>query len=67
MAAFPALAAGGYEAMLVNYIDPRFKTGSWAYMAGHGYNDDVTRVVGLSHRDCGAATVSRRRAPFVAP
>jgi hypothetical protein len=38
--AFPALAAGGhYEAMLVNCIDPRFTTGSWAYMAGRGLKD----------------------------
>src|SRR5258708_12212458 len=35
--AFPALASGGhYEAMLVNCIDPRFTTGSSAYMAGRG-------------------------------
>lgn len=92
-AAFPALAAGGnYQAMLLNCIDPRFTTGSWAYMAGRGYKDlysqfviaggpigvvspkfadwqntywdnlaitvqlhDVKRVIGLTHRDCGAA------------
>lgn len=94
--AFPALAAGGhYEAMLVNCIDPRFTTGSWAYMAGRGLKDlyshfviaggpigivsprfadwqktfwdnlditvqlhDIKRVVGLTHRDCGAAAVA---------
>src|SRR5260370_12987112 len=38
--AFPALASGGhYEAMLVNCIDPRFTTGSSAYMAGRGLED----------------------------
>jgi hypothetical protein len=96
MAAFPALAAGGtYEAMLFNCIDPRFTTGSFAYMAGHGYKDlysqftfaggpigavapafqewhktfwdnlaisvqlhSIKRVVGLTHRDCGAAAVA---------
>ncbi len=95
-AAFPALAAGGsYRAMLVNCIDPRFTTGSWAYMASHGEKDlyshfviaggpigvvspkfadwqktfwdnlaitvqlhDIKRVVGLTHRDCGAAAVA---------
>ena len=96
IAAFPALAAGGnYEAMLVNCIDPRVATGSWAYMAGQGYKDlyshfvvaggpigvvspkfadwqqtfwenlaitidlhAIKRVVGLTHRDCGAAAVA---------
>jgi hypothetical protein len=96
MAAFPALAAGGsYEAMLLNCIDPRFTTSSWAYMAGRGYKDlysqfviaggpigvvapnfadwqktfwdnlaitvqlhAIKRVVGLTHRDCGAAAVA---------
>ncbi|MFI5000448.1 MAG: hypothetical protein ACHQK9_11275, partial [Reyranellales bacterium] len=95
-AAFPALAAGGhYEAMLLNCIDPRFTTSSWAYMAGRGYKDlysqfviaggpigvvspkfadwqktfwdnlaitvqlhDIKRVIGLTHRDCGAAEVA---------
>jgi carbonic anhydrase len=95
-AAFPAFAAGGsYEAMLVNCIDPRIATASWAYMAGHGYKDlyshfviaggpigvvspkfadwhkafwdnlaisiqlhAIKRVVGLTHRDCGAAVVA---------
>jgi hypothetical protein len=95
-AAFPALAAGGsYEAMLVNCIDPRVTTASWAYMAGRGYKDlysqfviaggpigvvspkfadwhkafwdnlaitvqlhQIKRVVGLTHRDCGAAVVA---------
>ena len=94
--AFPALAAGGkYEAMLLNCIDPRFTTGSFAYMAGRGFKDlysqfvitggpigvvagsfidwrktfwdnlDITvklhaikRVVGVVHRDCGAAAVA---------
>src|SRR5260370_37274212 len=38
--AFPGLAAGGhYEAMLVNCIDPRFTTSSWAYMAGHPHEE----------------------------
>jgi carbonic anhydrase len=96
MAAFPALAAGGnYEAMLVNCIDPRVATPSWAYMAGQGYKDlyshfvvaggpigivspkfadwqktfwdnleitvqlhNIKHVVGLTHRDCGAAAVA---------
>jgi carbonic anhydrase len=95
MATFPALAQGGYEAMLVNCIDPRVATGSWAYMAGQGYKDlyshfviaggpigvvspkfaewhksfwdnlvisidlhGIKRVVGLTHRDCGAAAVA---------
>jgi carbonic anhydrase len=95
LAAFPALAADGqYEAMLLNCIDPRFTTSSWAYMAGQGYKDlyshfviaggpigiiapnfkewqltfwenlaislrlhGIKRVVGLTHRDCGAAAV----------
>ncbi|MBS0537504.1 MAG: hypothetical protein JSR47_02030 [Proteobacteria bacterium] len=95
VAAFPALAAGkNYEAMLVNCIDPRFTTSSFAYMAGRGFKDsysqfviaggpiavvadtfkdwrktfwdnlDITvklhniqRVVGVTHRDCGAAAV----------
>ena len=96
MAAFPALAAEGtYEAMLVNCIDPRFTTSSWAYMAGQGYKDlyshfviaggpigivspkfadwqktfwdnlaisldlhHIKHIVGLTHRDCGAAAVA---------
>ncbi len=95
-AAFPALGAGGnYEAMLVNCIDPRFTTGSFAYMAGRGFKDQysqfviaggpigvvadafadwrktfwdnlaitvqlhkIKRVVGITHRDCGAAAVA---------
>ncbi len=94
--AFPALAAGGkYEAMLVNCIDPRFTTNSFAYMAGRGFKDlysqfviaggpigvvapgfedwrktfwdnlsitvkfhSIKRVVGVTHRDCGAAAVA---------
>lgn len=45
-AAFPALAAGGnYEAMLVNCIDPRFTTGSWAYMASRGLKDGYSHFV----------------------
>ena len=94
--AFPALAAyGQYEAMLVNCIDPRVTTMSWAYMAEHGYKDlysqfviaggpigcvapafadwhkafwdnlaitvqlhSIKRVIGLTHRDCGAAYVA---------
>ena len=96
LAAFPALAAGGsYESMLVNCIDPRFTTHTWAYMASQGYKDlyshfviaggpigvvspkfadwrkafwdnlDITialhnirSVVGLTHRECGAAAVA---------
>ncbi|MBM3645391.1 MAG: hypothetical protein FJX02_13760 [Alphaproteobacteria bacterium] len=92
----PARAAGGsYEAMLVNCIDPRFTTSSWAWMAGRGFKDlysqftiaggpigvvsprfqdwhgafwdnlaitvqlhSVKRVVGLTHRDCGAAALA---------
>ena len=96
-AAFPALAADkkSYEAMLVNCIDPRFTTSSWAYMAGRGLKDgyshfviaggpigmvspkfadwqktfwdnlaitvqlhNISRVVSLTHRDCGAAVVA---------
>jgi len=95
-AAFPALAQyPRYEAMLVNCIDPRVTTSSWAYMAEHGYKDlysqfviaggpigcvaaafadwhkafwdnlaitvqlhSIKRVVGLTHRDCGAAFVA---------
>jgi carbonic anhydrase len=46
LAAFPALAADGqYEAMLINCIDPRFTTGSWAYMAGQGYKDLYSHFV----------------------
>lgn len=94
--AFPALAAGkNYEAMLVNCIDPRFTTSSFAYMAGRGFKDsysqfviaggpigvvadafrdwrktfwdnlgitvklhNIKRVVGVTHRDCGAAAVA---------
>ncbi len=96
VAAFPALAAyGNYEAMLVNCIDARVTTLSWAYMAEHGYKDlysqfviaggpigvvspkfadwhktywdnlaitvdlhGIKRVIGLTHRDCGAAAVA---------
>ena len=96
LASFPALAAGGsYEAMLINCIDPRFTTSSWAYMAANGMKDryshfviaggpigvvspkfaewqktfwdnlaitvqlhEIRRVVGLVHRDCGAAAVA---------
>jgi carbonic anhydrase len=95
-AAFPALAQyAQYEAMLVNCIDPRVTTASWAYMGAHGYKDlysqfviaggpigcvapvfadwhkafwdnlaitvqlhKIKRVVGLTHRDCGAAFVA---------
>jgi len=95
-AAFPALAQyAKYEAMLVNCIDPRVATGSFTYMAAHGYKDlyshfviaggpigavapafadwhkafwdnlaitvqlhSIKRVVGLTHRDCGAAFVA---------
>lgn len=46
MAAFPALASSGnYEAMMVNCIDPRVATGSWAYMAGQGYKDLYSHFV----------------------
>lgn len=96
LAAFPALAASGhYESMVVNCIDPRFTTHTWAYMASQGYKDlyshfvigggpigvvspkfadwhkafwdnlDITiqlhnirSVVGLTHRQCGAAAVA---------
>jgi len=96
MAAFPALATTGhYESMVVNCIDPRVTTHTWAYMAGEGYKDlyshfvigggpigivspkfaawqkafwdnlDITiqlhnirSVVGLTHRQCGAAAVA---------
>jgi carbonic anhydrase len=96
MTAFPALAADGTsEAMLVNCIDPRFTTSSWAYMAGQGYKDlyshfviaggpigvvspkfadwqktfwdnvaisidlhQIKHIVGLTHRECGAAAVA---------
>ena len=96
LAAFPTLAAGGkYQAMLLNCIDPRFTTSSWAYMAGRGLKDlysqfviaggpigvvadsfkdwqktfwdnlaitvqlhDIKSVIGLTHRDCGAAVVA---------
>lgn len=94
-AAFPALAAGGYEAMLFNCIDPRFTTSSLLYMSGRGLRDKysqfviaggpigavapafadwhktfwdnlgitvqlhkIKRVIGLTHRDCGAAYVA---------
>ena len=95
-AALPAGAASGnYEAMLVNCIDPRFTTSSFAYMAGRGFKDlysqfviaggpvgivsdafkdwrstfwdnlaisvklhSIKRVVGVVHRDCGAAQVA---------
>lgn len=46
MAAFPALAASGtYESMLVNCIDPRFTTHTWAYMASQGYKDLYSHFV----------------------
>lgn len=46
LAAFPALGAEAYyEAMLVNCIDPRFTTNSWAYMASQGYKDLYSHFV----------------------
>lgn len=47
LATFPAQAAGGksYEAMLVNCIDPRFTTSSFAYMAGRGFKDLYSQFV----------------------
>ena len=90
----PSLA---YEAMLLNCIDPRFSTFTWAYMSSDGWQDlysqftiaggpvaavvdskpfsawqqawwdnlaisiqlhQVKRVVGLCHRDCGAAALA---------
>lgn len=84
-----------YEAMLMNCIDPRFSTFTWAYMGSHQWQNlysqftiaggpvaavapvfeawrkawwdnldisiklhQVKRVVGLCHRDCGAAVVA---------
>lgn len=84
-----------YEAMLMNCIDPRFTTFTWAYMASSGWQNlysqftiaggpvaavapvfeawrkawwdnldisiqlhQVKRMVGLCHRDCGAAAVA---------
>jgi hypothetical protein len=84
-----------YEAMLMNCIDPRFSTWTWAYMGSHQWQNlysqfaiaggpvagvapvfegwrkawwdnldisiklhQVKRVVGLCHRDCGAAVVA---------
>ena len=84
-----------YEAMLMNCIDPRFSTWTWAYMGSNGWANlysqftiaggpvaavapafeawrkawwdnlgisiqlhQVKRVVGLCHRDCGAAVVA---------
>ena len=90
----PSLA---YEAMLLNCIDPRFSTWTWAYMSSDGWQNlysqftiaggpvaavvdskpfsawqqawwdnlaisiqlhQVKRVVGLCHRDCGAAALA---------
>ena len=90
----PSLA---YEAMLLNCIDPRFSTWTWAYMSSDGWQNlysqftiaggpiaavvdsdpfktwhkawwdnlavsiqlhQVKRVVGLAHRDCGAAALA---------
>lgn len=90
----PSLA---YEAMLLNCIDPRFSTWTWAYMSTDGWQNlysqftiaggpvaavvdsdpfktwqkawwdnlaisiqlhQVKRVVGLCHRDCGAAALA---------
>jgi hypothetical protein len=84
-----------YEAMLMNCIDPRFSTFTWAHMESQGWQNlysqftiaggpiaavapvfeawrkawwdnleisislhQVKRVVGLCHRDCGAAVVA---------
>jgi hypothetical protein len=84
-----------YEAMLMNCIDPRFSTNTWAYMGTQGWQNlysqftiaggpiaavapvfeawrkawwdnlaisiqlhQVKRVIGLCHRDCGAAVVA---------
>jgi hypothetical protein len=86
-----------YEAMLLNCIDPRFTTFTWAYMSSDGWQNlysqfsiaggpiaavadsdpfktwhkawwdnlavsiqlhQVKRVVGLCHRDCGAAALA---------
>jgi hypothetical protein len=84
-----------YEAMLMNCIDPRFSTFTWAYLASQNWQNlysqftiaggpvaavapvfenwrkawwdnleisiqlhSVKRVIGLCHRDCGAAVVA---------
>jgi hypothetical protein len=93
--AFAQKPSPTYEAMLMNCIDPRFTTFTWAYMASSGWQNlysqftiaggpiggvapvfeawrkawwdnleisiklhQVKRVVGLCHRDCGAAAVA---------
>ncbi len=93
--AFAQKPSPTYEAMLMNCIDPRFSTFTWAYMASAGWQNlysqftiaggpvaavapvfeawrkawwdnldisiklhQVKRVVGLCHRDCGAAVVA---------
>lgn len=93
--AFAQKPSPTYEAMLMNCIDPRFSTFTWAYMASSGWQNlysqftiaggpvaavapafegwrkawwdnlgisiqlhQVKRVVGLCHRDCGAAVVA---------
>ncbi|MDO9709159.1 hypothetical protein [Paracraurococcus lichenis] len=38
-------ASGNYEAMLVNCIDPRFTTGSYAYMGEHHMRDRYSQFV----------------------
>jgi hypothetical protein len=97
LSATQALASDGkgYEANLVNCIDPRFTTFVWKYMTGRGWQDQysqfvlaggpigvvapafakwqdtywdnlaitvqlhsIKRVVGIVHRDCGAAAVA---------
>ncbi|MBV8185868.1 MAG: hypothetical protein JOY64_20750 [Alphaproteobacteria bacterium] len=97
LAAMPALASDGkgYEANLMNCIDPRFTTFLWKYMGSRGWQDQysqfvvaggpigvvapafakwqdtywdnlaitvqlhsIKRVVGVVHRDCGAAAVA---------
>ena len=38
-------ATGTYQAMLLNCIDPRFTTGSFAYMAARGMRDEYSHFV----------------------
>jgi hypothetical protein len=95
--AFAQKPSPTYEAMLMNCIDPRFSTWTWAYMGTQGWQNlysqftiaggpvvaavdsdpfktwqkawwdnlavsiqlhQVKRVVGLCHRDCGAAVLA---------
>jgi carbonic anhydrase len=93
--AFAQKPSPTYEAMLMNCIDPRFSTNTWAFMGAQDWQNlysqftiaggpiaavapvfepwrkawwdnleisialhQVKRVIGLCHRDCGAAAVA---------